>query len=389
MKRPPRVVAILATFNEERFIEGCLGHLFAQGVEVYLIDNCSTDGTVAIAERYRGCGLIDIESFPRNGAYTWRPILERKEELAATLDADWFMHVDADEIHVSPFRGLTLAESFAEVERQGCNAVEFLEFTFLPTEESPDHDHPRFRETMRWYYPHLPFSPHLLNAWKRQPERVDLATSGGHDVRFPGLRAYPERFPMRHYLFLSREHGIQKYVVKQFDAGEVKAGWHQWRAGLEVDILRLPKQSELRTYVSDDLLDPSNPRTHDYLGDLVATRRQEVGTRELLGIVAEGESFVLVDNDEWGTDDTLAGRRRIPFLERNGQYWGAPPDDATAIRDLARLRRGGAAYLVFASPAFWWLDHYGLLRDHVRSSFPCVLENERIVVFDLHERAVR
>jgi GT2 family glycosyltransferase len=84
-----RVVAILATHNEERFIAGCLEHLIGQGVEVYLIDNCSTDRTVEIAGRYLGRGLIDIETFPRaEGVYKWRSILERKEQLATTLEAD-------------------------------------------------------------------------------------------------------------------------------------------------------------------------------------------------------------------------------------------------------------------------------------------------------------
>ena len=40
-----RILAIIATYNEERFIGGCLEHLFSQGVEAYLCDNQSTDGT--------------------------------------------------------------------------------------------------------------------------------------------------------------------------------------------------------------------------------------------------------------------------------------------------------------------------------------------------------
>ena len=261
-KDPVRVVAILATHNEERFIAGCLEHLIGQGVEVYLIDNCSTDRTVEIAQRYLGRGLIDIESFPRaEGVYKWRSILERKEQLAATLEADWFMHVDADEIRLSPRSSRTLAQAFAEGEARGYNAVNFLEFAFVPAREAPDHDHPHFQQTMRWYYPFLPAFPHRLNAWKRQPEQVELAWSGGHRVRFPGLRMYPESFKMRHYLFLSVPHAIRKYVDKGYDQQEVKKGWHGWRARLIAEKIELPSQEELRLYTSDDELDPSNPRT--------------------------------------------------------------------------------------------------------------------------------
>ena len=120
-----RAVALLATHNEERFIAGCIEHLLRHGVEVYLVDNESTDATVEIASRYRGRGLIEIESFPRRGQYIWRPLLQRKEELAATLDADWFMHVDADEIRLPARGGLTLAEALERADGDGYNAVNF------------------------------------------------------------------------------------------------------------------------------------------------------------------------------------------------------------------------------------------------------------------------
>jgi len=260
-----RIVAILATYNEERFIAGCLEHLFRQNIEAYLIDNCSTDQTVGIAERYLGRGLIEIETFPRAGVFTWRPILERKGELAATLDADWFMHMDPDEIRLPPRSDRTLAEALADMDAQGYNAVNFLEFTFIPTKEAPDHDHPDFQRTMRWYYPFLPVFPHRLNAWKRQPGPVELAWSGGHRVRFPGLRISPESFRMRHYLFLSVSHAIGKYVARNYDPVAVETGWHRWRAKLRPEMIKLPAQAELRTFLSDDQLDPSNPRTQHYL----------------------------------------------------------------------------------------------------------------------------
>ena len=77
----PRVVAIIATYNESRFIAGCLEHLFTQGVEAYLCDNDSTDDTVAIASRYLGSGLRGIERIPRDGTFRWREILQREPQI--------------------------------------------------------------------------------------------------------------------------------------------------------------------------------------------------------------------------------------------------------------------------------------------------------------------
>ncbi|MEA2600253.1 MAG: hypothetical protein QOF89_1245 [Acidobacteriota bacterium] len=260
-----RVLAIIATYNEERFIGGCLEHLFAHGVEAYLIDNQSTDGTVAIAERYLGAGLRGIEQFPRDGTYRWRRILRRKEALASELPADWYLHLDADEIPLPPRSGQTLAEGLAEAGASGYNAVEFAEFTFVPTRESPLHDHPDFRRTMRWYYPFAPTELHLVRAWKRQAGPVDLATTGGHVVRFPGWRLSPTRFRLRHYIFLSREQAVRKYVGKAYDLEELRDGWHGWRATLTPEDVRLPSQAELRTTVDDDDLDSSSPRKIHWL----------------------------------------------------------------------------------------------------------------------------
>jgi glycosyltransferase involved in cell wall biosynthesis len=269
-----RVIALLAAYDEERFVGGAIEHMAAQGVETYLIDNESTDATVEIAERYAGHGLAGIETFPRGGEYPWLRLLARKAELAATLEADWFVHVDADEIRLPPRSGLALAEALADVDRQGFNAVNFLEFTFVPTLEQPDHDHPRFQETMRRYYPFLPVLPNRLNAWKRQESPVDLVTGSGHVVDFPGLRRYPESFPMRHYLFLSVEHAVRKYVERVYDSTEIEAGWHLRRAALRAEDITLLSESELRPYVSDDLLDPSDPWTQHplFAGATAGTR---------------------------------------------------------------------------------------------------------------------
>jgi glycosyltransferase involved in cell wall biosynthesis len=256
-----RVLAILAAYNEERFIGGCLEHLFSQGVEAYLCDNQSTDNTVAIAARYLGAGLRGIEEIPRDGTFRWRQILRRKERLASELAADWFLHLDPDEVPLPPRSGQTVAEALAQADASGYNAVDFAELVFVPTREAPDHDHPDYRRTMRWYYPFAPSVPHRVIAWKRQAVPVDLASTGGHVVRFPDWRLYPRQFRLCHYLFLSPEHAVRKFVRRTYDPEEVRDGWHGWRVTLTADAVRLPSQAALRTAHTDDDLDISSPRT--------------------------------------------------------------------------------------------------------------------------------
>jgi hypothetical protein len=273
------VVALLATYNERRFVGGCLEHLREQGVETYLVDNGSEDETVAIAERHLGRGLIGIEEYPREGVYDWRGLLHRKEELAGKLEADWLIHLDADELRLPPPGAGTLAEALAAADREGHNAVNFTEFTFVPSRESPDHDHPEFRRTLRTYYPFAPSKTHQLKAWKQAAApRPVLAATGGHRVEFPGLRMHPESFPMKHYLFLSVPHAIEKYVQRRYSPEEVEAGWHGWRARLRESDLELPSEAELRVSRDERDLDPSEPRRRHFVDDLLrAAEEREPG----------------------------------------------------------------------------------------------------------------
>lgn len=262
-----RVVALLATYNERRFVGPCIEHLHDQGVETYLIDNESTDETLAIAEGYRGRGLIGIETLPReDDVFSLRTQLRRKEEVAREIEADWLIHLDADELRLPPSGRGTLAEALREVDRQGFNAVNFFELSFIPTQESPDHDHPDFQRTLRTYYPLLPEFPHRLNAWKATSD-VELEWKGGHQVRFPDLRMYPKSFTMKHYIFLSVPHAVEKYVRRSFPRAEVESGWHRWRDQIREEDIRLPSAEEVRSTRSDDDLDPSGPSRCHYFDE--------------------------------------------------------------------------------------------------------------------------
>jgi hypothetical protein len=113
--------------------------------------------------------------------------------------------------------------------------------------------------------------------------------------------------------------------------------------------------------------------------------QRHLATLEITALIPPDDTFILVDGDEWATGDTVAGRRRIPFLERDGQYWGPPSDDEVAVCNLERLRQAGASFIVFAWPAFWWLDCYQRFNGYLRAQFCCILENERVIVFDLRK----
>ncbi len=265
-----RIIGLIAVYNEELFIEAILEYHLAQKIELYLIDNESTDGTALIARKYLGHGLIGIESLQRRGLFRLNQILSRKQELAQSLAADWFIHLDADEIHMPPEPGQTLAQAIEDVDSAGYNAVNFLEFTFIPTIESPDHAHPHFQETMCWYYPFLPRSLHRVKAWKKQPGPVDLVSRSGHFVAFQKQFIYPVPFQMRHYQFLSVAHAIQKYALRRHPAKELAKGKHGWREQLDPVTVRLPSCSQLHEVKDNSRLDFSRPRSVHFLDNRIA-----------------------------------------------------------------------------------------------------------------------
>ena len=108
----------------------------------------------------------------------------------------------------------------------------------------------------------------------------------------------------------------------------------------------------------------------------------DLATKEIATLIALEDIFILVDQQQFGSEVT-AGRRAIPFLEQKGEYWGPPPDDSTAIRELERLRKSGAKFIVFGWPAFWWLDYYSELNHYLCSNYRILLQNDRLIVFDL------
>ena len=131
-----------------------------------------------------------------------------------------------------------------------------------------------------------------------------------------------------------------------------------------------------------------NARRSDFAAFLVdglysAEDKLALAFADIAGAVPAGETFAVVDEQEWPLDAIRNGRRAIRVGEREGTYWGSPADDASAIEALERVRAAGARFAVFAWPAFWWLEHYAGLDDHLRANFACVAENDRVVIFDL------
>jgi FkbM family methyltransferase len=110
--------------------------------------------------------------------------------------------------------------------------------------------------------------------------------------------------------------------------------------------------------------------------------RLDHASKEMCARIPEGATYILVDDDQWWAGLVVDGRRRLPFCERNGEYWGRPADDQAAVRELERLQAAGARFMVILWPAFWWFEYYPAFWRHLET-FDCLLANDRVVMFAL------
>ncbi len=115
-----RFFAVLGTWMEQDVVEATVRNAFAQGVEeLYLVDNASTDATVA---RATAAGAVLEESYDtavydeRVRILLMNAVVARRS-LASGADHVWWLWLDADEFPEGP-DGTTIAEYLATLDRR-------------------------------------------------------------------------------------------------------------------------------------------------------------------------------------------------------------------------------------------------------------------------------
>jgi predicted O-methyltransferase YrrM len=109
------------------------------------------------------------------------------------------------------------------------------------------------------------------------------------------------------------------------------------------------------------------------------SHRFDLSRAEIERHVPAGEALI-IPGQSWWAQELNTDRPVLPLMEKDGQYWGEPVDDAAAIAELDKLTGRGARFVAFGWPTFWWLTHY---RDFVARLGARVVDNDRLVLFDL------
>lgn len=280
-----KILALMCVRNEADLLAESLEYLIQSGIEVYVMDNGSTDGSLEIARSYVGKGVRHVERFPEDSQcssmaheqFVLGDILRRKNELARSEDADWFLNVDADEFRDGPWDGWNLAESLRRVDREGYSAVNFEVFDFQWTDADLSEEK-RVTQRMKHYWQRPWWNSAQIKAWKKSLDLEGMVESGGHYVDFPGRKIYPRRFLMRHYPLRSAEMAHRKLMqdrVQRLCHDEVARGWHTHLKTVDQRLLHARPAQEFAS-VLDSVAELQHLLTKQYLEERVWQERFEL-----------------------------------------------------------------------------------------------------------------
>ncbi len=111
-----RIVAISCVRDEVDIIECFVRHTLCFAAQLVVLDNGSTDGTLAVLESLRDEGLsLEIVQDPSPGKYLSKRLTRLMHDIAiANHKADWTVPLDADEFIIVPGGGGLIAADASE-----------------------------------------------------------------------------------------------------------------------------------------------------------------------------------------------------------------------------------------------------------------------------------
>ncbi|MBD1847731.1 glycosyltransferase family 2 protein [Cyanobacteria bacterium FACHB-63] len=369
----PLASIIINNYNYRDFlsqaIESALNQSY-QPLEVIVVDDGSTDGSEQIIASYGKAILSILKENGGQGSAFNAGFAASQGEIICFLDADDILLPSAIERATELFYEPDVAKvhwPLQVIDRDGKMLQKLIPEKPLPEEG--------FRElNLKLFVEDTVSCPTSGNAWSRRylekvlplPEVPYRFYADSYLICLVPLFGSIKR--ITDYQGLYRIHGNNGTKKHSFR-------WQLDQHGHHVTALReyLQQQGIQVEEHSDSWEDAE--RT--YLQHLV-----DVG-HQLQSLVPPGQAYILVDMDEWGSGQLLEHCQSIPFLERNGLYWGAPSNDAIAIQEFERLHTAEINFIVFGYPAFWWLEYYTEFNHYLRSRFRCVLDNENLIVFEL------
>jgi glycosyltransferase involved in cell wall biosynthesis len=369
MARSPLASIIISNYNYGRFlggaIESALGQTYLH-TEVIVVDDGSTDNSREVLAGFGGRVQAVLKENGGQASAFNRGFRRSRGEVIVLLDADDLLLPTALEKAVGLFAGGGVAKvhwPLWVLDAQGRRTSEVF-----PDQPLADGD---VREALlRGGADGYHWPPTSGNCWSRTfLEKV---------VPLPeeGTKVWPDFY----LATLAPLYGLVRRVPEPQGLYRIHGTNYTWSVAVERRLEELRYQLDrslgaLSSHCRALGLRPDVKRCREKSW-YAWLRHIHLATRDLAAVMPPGARYLLADEDTWATRDLPLPGRPVPFPE--------PPDgDESALLELERLRQAGADFLVFGSPAFWWLDYYAGLGRHLRATYPCLIETERVIVFDL------
>jgi glycosyltransferase involved in cell wall biosynthesis len=394
-----KVTIIIPTYNRSTLLRICLESVLSQdypNFRIIILDNASTDNTESIARSFADSRITYIRNKTNIGLFgNWNRALQINTSPYLTILPDddvllsGFIHTSVHNLDRHPdasfsagiVRYIDIHGNPLHLQDAGepqTNLLEGTQFLHQIAAGQVWMPHPaavmmRSEMLSAAQSFHVPHSKQLfdMNLYIRLASQFDIALA---DKEVAQVRLHAGQYRESEFSAIEGAKQIAitaertdaiAYLFRSQRAED--EGYRKW---LAKNLFSLNKyRSELTR-----LLVPSL--------NLTWAEQQQIDAHDIASVIPSGDTFILVDNNMKFREFVL-GRHALPFLEKNGLYWGNPSDDDIAIRELERMRQTGATFIVFSNHALWWFDHYPKFHDYLRSNFNCATEKENITAFDL------
>jgi glycosyltransferase involved in cell wall biosynthesis len=367
------VSIIISSFNYERFLADAIDSALSQtwpATEVIVVDDGSTDGSRAVIERYGAQMQAVFKSNGGQGSALNAGFARCRGDVVLFVDSDDALLPGAVERVVS-----AMADP-AVVKVQWC-AAEIDELGKLTGRTVPALSLPRgdlrdrvVRDGPYGYH----WPPTSANAWSRALlERI-------LPMPEPSFTTCPDLY----LAALAPLYGLIECVEEPLSLWRKHVANYSWRDDFATRVQEGIERDECTMSAV-----VSHARRLGLAADRQAWQPQawwrQIGAaiEDIASVVPEGCSFILAEQEDWASGPRIAGRIRVPYLERDGQYWGPPADDDEAIAELQRQLAVGHRFFVVAFPHLWYLDHYRGLRAWLSRNARERLRNDRAAIFEL------